>query len=77
MYEVLASAPLTGAKDFTLCIEGTNKGKAFDFSYSTDGGRSWHMLLAGVDADYLATHYSTSGSSSFTGTTVGMYAVKR
>ena len=30
-----------------------------------------------VDADYLATHYSTSGSSSFTGTTVGMYAVKR
>lgn len=76
-YDVLASAPLKGEKDFTLCIEGTNKGKTFDFSYSTDGGRTWNMLLAGADADYLATHYSANGSSSFTGTTVGMYAVKR
>ena len=77
MYEVLASAPLTGKKDVTLCIEGTNKGKTFDVSYSTDGGHTWNILLAGADADYLATHYSSNGSSSFTGTTVGMYAVRR
>ncbi len=59
--------------DGTAAIEMkiSSTGKDFAFAYSVSGGQ-WQELCSGIDARFL----STANAGGFTGTVVGMYAVK-
>lgn len=67
--EDLAAVKLP-AHDGALDLKVVSDGRKFDFSCSTDGGRTWIPVASGIDAAYTST--ATGGG--FTGTTVGMYA---
>ena len=58
-------------KEFYLKVVST--GMLFEFYYSLDGGEKWITLSKGVDAKFL----STAEAGGFTGTTIGLYAVKK
>lgn len=53
-------------------LKVVSKGLSFDFYYATKGGE-WNLLCKDIDAGYL----STAVAGGFTGTTIGMYAVKK
>lgn len=54
--------------NFDLRVEG--KGLNYNFSFSTDDGKTWQTVAENVDAGYT----STAAAGGFTGTVVGMYA---
>lgn len=54
--------------NFDLRVEG--KGLNYNFSFSTDDGKTWQTVAENVDAGYT----STAVAGGFTGTVVGMYA---
>ena len=69
--EILSGKPLPkqfGAVDLEIA---SDDGQTFRFSYAVDGGEPT-TLIEGVDASYL----STAVAGGFTGTTIGLYAVK-
>ena len=67
----LAEAALPdGATAFGL-EASSEDGRTFAFRYAADGA-AWELLCDGVDARYL----STAEAGGFTGTVVGMYAVR-
>ena len=68
--EILASAPLEEGTE-AIKLKITSDGLSFCFAYST-GKSEWVTLCDKVDAKYL----STTVAGGFTGTTIGLYAVK-
>lgn len=54
-----------------LGLKVVSHGKTFDFYYAQKEN-NWELLCADIDAHYL----STDNSYGFTGTTIGMYAIK-
>jgi len=72
--ESLAYHFLGEQESITLRISSAD-GYTFAFAYSTDDGHEWHTLIDGLDASYTATNVEGTASS-FTGTLVGMYALK-
>ncbi|MGN0047567.1 MAG: glycoside hydrolase family 43 protein [Bacteroides sp.] len=69
--EVAVDKVPTSQKEFYLKVVST--GMLFEFYYSLDGGEKWITLSKGVDAKFL----STAEAGGFTGTTIGLYAVKK
>ncbi len=67
--EVLASAALPDCKSVDLQV--SSDGPTFSFSFAPDG-KNMKVLKDGVSADYL----TTAKAGGFTGTTVGLYAIK-
>ncbi|WP_257670261.1 glycoside hydrolase family 43 protein [Parapedobacter tibetensis] len=68
--EILAEQPLaTTGSAFDLKVD--SKGTHFDFQVG-DGNGGWQAVIDGVDA----RHLSTANSFGFTGTTIGLYAIK-
>ncbi len=67
--EVLASTPLPDCQFVDLQI--TSDGPTFSFSFAPDG-KDMQALKEGVSADYL----TTALAGGFTGTTIGLYAIK-
>ncbi len=59
------------SKSLSIDLKVVSKGTSFDFYYSQDGNK-WVELTKNVDASYL----STNVAGGFTGTTIGIYAVK-
>lgn len=59
-------------KGKSLELKVVSHGKTFDFYYA-EGKNKWELLIADIDAHYL----STDNSYGFTGTTIGLYAVKK
>lgn len=68
--ETLA-ASLLDVKNKPIVLEVVSHGKLWDFYYTIEGMER-ELLISGVDAYYL----STANSFGFTGTTIGMYAVR-
>lgn len=68
--EILAAKALN-KNIVPLKLKITSNGKDFAFSYS-ENGKKWVTLAENIDA----YHLSTANSYGFTGTTIGMYAVK-
>lgn len=68
--EKLASEKVKGGAG-AIGLKVVSHGKTFDFYYAQKEN-NWELLVAGIDARYL----STANSYGFTGTTIGMYAVK-
>lgn len=66
----LASSLIKGGS-YPLGLKIVSHGKTFDFYYAQKENK-WELLCADIDAHYL----STDNSYGFTGTTIGMYAVK-
>lgn len=69
--EKLASQAIDPAGN-SIELKIVSHGKTFDFYYAVKKDK-WELLGAGIDAHYL----STDNSYGFTGTTVGLYAVKK
>lgn len=69
-YEVIAVRGLDGSPGDVVHLRIEGNGLELTFSYSTDSGRLWHDVAAGVDAGYT----STAVAGGFTGTTIGIYA---
>ena len=69
--EKLASQAIE-PKGNSMELKIVSHGKTFDFYYALKKN-TWELLCADVDAHYL----STANSYGFTGTTVGLYAVKK
>lgn len=70
--DVLASMPLPDGTG-KVHLKVVSKGSTYEFYYATHKD-NWQLVKEGVDARYLATSYETGISSSFTGTTIGMFA---
>lgn len=68
---ILSRQPLPSRYDSIELEVASDDGLAFRFGYAVDGGEK-RTLIDGVDASYL----STAVAGGFTGTTVGLYAVK-
>lgn len=68
--EVLASHEMSTAGK-KIYLKAVSSGITYDFLYSTDGS-NWHTLAKDIDASYL----SSRRGGGFTGSTIGMYAVK-
>lgn len=69
--EVLASKEID-AKGKAIGLKVSSTGKTFEFYFETSQS-GWQLLAEKVDAHYL----STANSYGFTGTTIGLYAVKQ
>ena len=69
--EILAREPIPDAFK-TIGLEiSSDDGQTFRFRYAVDG-EDWQLLADGIDASWL----STAVAGGFTGTTIGLYAVK-
>ena len=69
--EILARQPIPDAFK-TIGLEiSSDDGQSFRFRYAVDG-EDWQLLVDGIDASWL----STAVAGGFTGTTIGLYAVK-
>lgn len=66
--ETLATAPLARGK---VRLKVVSDGLTYGFAYSVDGGKE-STLCSGVEADYL----STAVAGGFTGSVIGLYAVR-
>ena len=69
--ETLFRQPLPASFDSIDLEVSSEDGQTFRFRYAVDGG-PMQVLADGVDASYL----STAVADGFTGTTIGLYAVK-
>ncbi|MCD8179814.1 MAG: glycoside hydrolase family 43 protein [Tannerellaceae bacterium] len=69
-YEVLAVSEIIPDSN-PISLKITSHGTHYDFYY-TSGSEEWNRLCTGVDAYFL----STTHAGGFTGTTIGLYAVK-
>ncbi|NDV80882.1 glycoside hydrolase family 43 protein [Bacteroides sp. 51] len=68
--EFLAKDVIDG-KNASIQFKVVSRGLSFDFYYATEADK-WKMLCENIDAGYL----STAQTGGFTGTTIGMYAMK-
>ena len=68
---ILGSVPLPGDYDDLDLIVESPDGLTFSFSFS-EGNNAPVMVCDGIDASYL----STAVAGGFTGTTIGLYAIK-
>ncbi len=69
--ETLAENKLE-SKSTAIDLKVVSLGETYEFYYSTDGGEKWELLCKNVDAGFLST--ATAGG--FTGSVIGLYAVK-
>ena len=69
--EILASQPLPASYKCIGLEISSDDGQAFRFRYAVDG-TDFQVLAEGIDASWL----STAVAGGFTGTTIGLYAVK-
>ena len=67
----LQTAPLSVKDGRAIRLKIVSAGKTFDFYYAVEDG-DWQLLKKDVDASTL----STAVAGGFTGTTIGMYAVR-
>lgn len=54
----------------TVDLKINGRGLEYDFSFSSDGGKTWNSVVEGADAGFT----STAVAGGFTGTVVGPYA---
>ncbi len=69
--EVLAENLLKSSSP-AIDLKVVSTGETYEFYYSLSDGKSWDLLCKGVDANYLSS--ATAGG--FTGSVIGLYAVK-
>ena len=67
----LQTAPLSVKDGQKIRLKIISAGKTFDFYYAVEDG-DWQLLTKNIDASSL----STAVAGGFTGTTIGMYAVR-
>jgi len=68
----ILSDKLIDNQDDPIGLKVESKGIGYDF-YFAIGDQKWELLCQNIDAYYL----STANSFGFTGTTIGMYAIKK
>lgn len=68
---ILASQAIK-AKIKAIELKVISKGTTYDFYYAVEAGK-WVLLCKDIDASYL----STAKAGGFTGTTIGMYAIRK
>jgi alpha-N-arabinofuranosidase len=68
---ILAAIPYTGAPGEAIRLRITARGAAYDFSYAI-AHEPWRILLADADGRILASE----ATNQFTGTLIGVYAVR-